>query len=224
MTRASGRPAPQSSIRSWAYLQDIVCATRGEKGSRVDVPDGVSTGVAREAELRTAAAIIGIRDIYFLDYIDGELEKIKPERIVDKVMKIMRQVQPEVVITFGPDGVSGHPDHIAIGKAAAAAFNRLAGKAGGPRKLYYVTIPQSVLPNAEEIGIATRPDEEVTTAVDITKYLDLKIEAIAAHRSQQDARDYSETLSLLKGSGILMNEYFYLASPETTGKETDLFV
>lgn len=202
---------------------DLVCATRGEKGSRVDVPDGVGTGVAREAELRSAAAIIGIRDIYFLDYTDGELEAVNRDRVKRKVMKILRQVQPEVVITFGPDGVSGHADHIAIGKAATAAFNSLAGKAGGPRKLYYVTIPQSVLPNAEEIGITTRPDEEVTTAVDITKYLDLKIEAIAAHRSQQDARDYSETLSLLKGSGILINEYFYLASPEITGKETDLF-
>ncbi len=202
---------------------DLVCATRGEVGTRLDVPEGTPTGVAREAELRAAAAIIGIRDIYFLDFIDGQLDRIKTSQIAAKIIKIMQKMQPEVVITFGPDGVSGHLDHIAVGKAATAAFNKLTKKSAGPRKLYYITIPDSVLPDAEEVGLSTRPDEEVTTAIETTDYLDVKIKAIATHRTQQDARDFSEMLSKIRGTGILMKEYYYLASAPDTRGETDLF-
>ena len=202
---------------------DLVCATRGEKGSRLNVPADIDTGTAREAELRSAAAIIGIRDIYFLGYIDGELDKASAEEVINKVLEIMRLVQPEIVITFGPDGITGHTDHVAIGKAAAKAFERLSAEGSGPRKLYYVTIPESAVPNSSELGIATRPDEQVTISIDITSYLDSKIQAIAAHASQQDTREFIEMLKDSRASGFAEKEYLYLASPRVSGKETDLF-
>ncbi len=62
------------------------------------------------------------------------------------------------------------------------------------RKLYYVTIPESVVPNADEYGITTRPDDEVSTTIDISNYLEVKIQAVAAHRSQQDSRQFAEML------------------------------
>lgn len=114
---------------------DLVCATKGEKGTRVDVPDNVSTGTVREAELKKAASIIGIRDIYFLEYMDGEVEKANKFEIKDKILIIMRKLDPEVVITFGPDGITGHPDHIAVGKAATRAFDSLDKNNGPKRKL-----------------------------------------------------------------------------------------
>jgi N-acetylglucosamine malate deacetylase 2 len=202
---------------------DLICATRGEKGSRVDVPANIDTGTAREAEVRAAAAIIGIRDIYFLGYIDGELNKADVEEVVNKIKDIIRRVQPEIVITFGPDGITGHNDHVAIGKAATKAFERLSVEESGPRKLYYVTIAASAVPNADDFGVATRPDEEVTISTDISDYLDSKIQAIAAHRSQQDAREFIKMLEESRESGFAEKEYLYLAIPGSTAKETDLF-
>jgi LmbE family N-acetylglucosaminyl deacetylase len=218
-----GPSGTTAKYRDLGIPTDLICATRGEVGSRLDVPEGVETGTAREAELRKAAAIIGIRNIYFLNFIDGQLDRLNPALITEKIIKIMQKIQPEVVITFGLDGISGHPDHIAVGKAATAAFHSLRKKGMGSGKLYYVTIPESVLPNAVAMGISTRPDKEVTTSIDIAQYLDLKIKAITAHASQQDARDFSEMLGRIKDTAFIMKEYFYRAYPEGINKETDLF-
>ncbi len=202
---------------------DLITATRGEKGSRLDVPDNVDTGTAREAELRAAAAIMGIRNIYFLDYVDGELYKASIDDVAGKIADIMRRVEPEIVITFGPDGISGHTDHITVGKAATRAFKQLTAEGKGPRKLYYVTIAASALPDAAEYGVATRPDEEINLATDIYKYFDSKIKALSAHRSQQDARDLIELFKEGEASGLRLKEYLYLAVPRNRHKETDLF-
>ncbi len=203
---------------------DLICATRGEKGTRVKVPKGIETGVARESELRTAAFILGIRSIYFLDYIDGELDKPGIEKIANKIKKIMQKVKPEVVITFGPDGITGHPDHIAVGKAATRAFDLLKGTPAAPRKLYYVTIPSSEWPDANESGVTTMPDDLITTTIDITGYLEQKIEAISAHRSQQDIYEFIEMLKSDPESTFAKKEFVYLTQPKTSQKETDLLV
>lgn len=135
----------------------------------------------------------------------------------------MRRVEPEIVITFGPDGISGHMDHITVGKAATKAFKKLTEEGKGPRKLYYVTIAASALPDADEYGVATRPDEEVTIAVDISKYFDSKIKALSAHRSQQDARYLIEMFQEGETAGFRQKEYLYLAIPRSSRKGKDLF-
>ena len=152
---------------------DLICATRGENGTRIEVPDGMDTGTAREAELRTAAGILGIRNIYFLDYTDGELEQVNFDEIINSVLVIMQQIQPGVIITFGPDGIIGHPDHIIIGKATTKAFEILTERAE-PAKLYYVAIPESIVAGHEEVGIVTMPDKMVTTSIDISGIVDLR--------------------------------------------------
>lgn len=205
---------------------DLICATRGEKGTRLGVPSDVDTATARETGLRVAASVMGIRDIYLLGYTDGDLEKADTVEVAGRVMNIMRKVQPEVVITFGPDGISGHPDHKAIGKATTTAFERLAESDDGPRKLYYVTIPESAVTeiNREDIeGVLTRPDEEVTTIIDISGYLDNKIQSLMAHSSQGDARWLVEVFRQAGESSWAGREYLYLAKPGNSGKETDIF-
>ncbi len=205
---------------------DLICATRGEKGTRLDVPPDVETATAREAELHLAAGVTGIRDIYLLGYTDGDLEKADTGEVTSRVMKIMRKVQPEVVITFGPDGISGHPDHKAIGTATTIAFEMLAESAGGPQKLYYVTIPESALAevgNEAIEGVITRPDDEVTTIIDISGHLDTKLRALAAHSSQQDARWLAEMFRQAGESSWTGKEFFHLARPGNPYKETDFF-
>jgi len=82
---------------------DLICTTRGEKGTRLDVGDNMRTGTAREAELRAAAGIIGIRDIYFLGYIDGELGKASTDEVTGEVLAIIRSLQPEVTAFYRLD-------------------------------------------------------------------------------------------------------------------------
>jgi len=205
---------------------DLICATCGEKGTRLDVPPDVDTATAREAGLRIAAGITGIRDIYFLGYMDGDLEKTDVGEVANRVMKIMQKVQPEVVITFGPDGISGHPDHKAISRATTVAFEMLTESGSGPRKLYYVTIPESALAeigNEDLDGIKTRPDDEVTTTINITGHLDTKIRALEAHSSQQDARWLAEMFRRAEEANWVGREFLYLAIPKGLRKETDIF-
>ena len=205
---------------------DLICATRGEKGTRLDVPPDVDTATARETGLRVAAGITGIRDIYFLGYLDGDLEKADTGEVANRVMKIMRKVQPEVVITFGPDGISGHSDHKAISKATTVAFEMLTESGSGPRKLYYVTIPESALNeigNEDLAGVKTRPDDEVTTMIDISGYIDTKIRALEAHSSQQDARWLAEMFRQAGRANWVGMEFFYLAKPKNSIKESDIF-
>lgn len=204
-------------------IVDLICATRGEKGNRLDVLGDIDLGDAREAELRAAAAIIKIRNIYFLGYIDGTMEKSNADEITNKVLEIMQQIRPEIVITFGPDGYTGHKDHVTIGEATTRAFNKVLATSIQPRKLFYVTIPESVVPNADEYGIYTRPDEEVTRTIDISSYLEVKIQAIATHRSQEDSRQFAEMLKQGKESLFANNEFFYLANDKDMVKGTDLF-
>ena len=95
----------------------LVTATRGERGRYGDPaespgPDVV--GRAREAELHAAARELGLREVQFLGYRDGELDQVEPAAAIERIVWHLRRVRPHVVVTFGPDGGYGHPDHIAI--------------------------------------------------------------------------------------------------------------
>jgi LmbE family N-acetylglucosaminyl deacetylase len=135
----------------------------------------------------------------------------------------MQRIQPEIVITFGPDGFTGHSDHVAIGQATTMAFNRFNANDSKKRKLYYTTVPESIVPNADEYGITTRPDEEITITIDISSFLDTKIQAVATHRSQEDSRQFAEMLRQDRDLPFTTKEFLYLANSEHPIKETSLF-
>jgi len=173
----------------------LVTATRGERGW-VGAPDQhpglAELGRIREAELRAAARALGLREVAFLDYVDGDLDRAVPAEAVARVAGHLRRVRPQVVLTFGPDGAYGHPDHIAIAQFTAAAIVRAADAnhvdaAGRPphavAKLYYqvVTAPEAAAYQAlfgelvmrvdgAERRAAIWPDWAVTTRVDATAH------------------------------------------------------
>lgn len=102
----------------------LVCATRGERGrfGNAEVrPAPGEVGRVREAELRAAARELEIKEVHFLDYIDKDLDQADPDEVIGRIVAHLRRVKPQVVVTFGPDGGYGHPDHIAISQFAAAA-------------------------------------------------------------------------------------------------------
>jgi LmbE family N-acetylglucosaminyl deacetylase len=114
----------------------VVSATRGDAGQIRDARAATrrTLGAVRERELRIACDRLGIQHAVCLDYGDGTLSEIAPETLAGDVARIIREFRPDVVITFGPDGAYGHPDHIAIGDATTTAF-AAAGTAAFPEQI-----------------------------------------------------------------------------------------
>lgn len=103
----------------------LLTATRGERGWAgvpATNPGLAGLGQLREAELRAAAQTLGVREVSFLDYIDGDLDQADPAEAIAKIVQHLRRVRPQVVVTFGPEGAYGHPDHIAISQLTTAAL------------------------------------------------------------------------------------------------------
>ena len=102
----------------------LLTATRGERGwprANEENPGLEKLGRIREAELRAAAAALGIRRVDFLDYVDGEVDRADPGEAIGRITGHIRRFRPQVVITFDAAGAYGHPDHIAVSQFASAA-------------------------------------------------------------------------------------------------------
>ena len=160
----------------------VLTATRGQAGSRGDPPlcAPEELPIVRENELRYACAALGIQPPILLDYQDGQLSEADPERIVSEILAVVRDVRPQIILTYGSDGVSGHPDHIAIGRFAAEAFRR----AEGVSALYTLAVPRSLAETLGMTQIHTVPDEAITLTVDVSTVWEAKMTAIRCHRTQ----------------------------------------
>ncbi len=143
------------------------CATRGEVGSASPehLAGHASTGDMRWSEMVCAAKALGLTDVIHLGYRDsgmpgspdnsaaGALAAAPLEEVTGRVVKVLREVRAQVVITFDPIGGYRHPDHIAIHQATVSAFHAAgdaaqfteAGPAYRPQKLYYTVFPQLML-------------------------------------------------------------------------------
>ena len=102
----------------------VVSATRGEAGQIRDAAVATRTGLgaAREAELREACARLGVQQVRFFDYIDGTLAGVDAATLRDQIGAVLDEFRPDVVVTFGPDGFYGHPDHVTMGALTTEAF------------------------------------------------------------------------------------------------------
>lgn len=92
---------------------------RGWKGTPRPAPEEIAR--RREAELHAAARVLGLRSVHLLGFADGDLAGAPEAHLVRAIARRIRGVTPDAVLTFGPDGLTGHPDHVAICHATAAA-------------------------------------------------------------------------------------------------------
>lgn len=229
----------------------LVCATRGERGwFESEGPDPGFEGVARirEAELRCAAENLGLHEVAFLDYIDGNVDQASPAEIIRKIVTQVRRIQPQVVVTFAPDGAYGHPDHIALSQFANAALVCAAdagfidAEAQTPHrvsKFYYMVDSMDVVDAANEAfgGISmdvdgvTRhhqgwEDWKITTVLDNKKYMDRVHKAVRCHKSQLPGYGPIGEWSVAELSKVFGVGHFYRAFSLVNGGrnvETDLF-
>ena len=105
----------------------VVCvtATRGELGVTDPVrwpPDHLAQ--IREAEMAECLRILGVREHQWLGYPDGECAEVDVAEAVKRLMTVLERVEPTTVLTFAPDGQTGHPDHIAVHRWIAEAVRR----------------------------------------------------------------------------------------------------
>jgi LmbE family N-acetylglucosaminyl deacetylase len=102
----------------------ILSATRGEMGQIRDsnIATRATLGAVREQELRNACSALGVQRVEFLDHVDSTLTDVGRAALAAELITVIDDVKPDIVITFGPDGAYGHPDHITIGDAATDAF------------------------------------------------------------------------------------------------------
>jgi LmbE family N-acetylglucosaminyl deacetylase len=195
----------------------VLSATRGEAGKSsipgLDTPERL--GAVREEELREAMAVLGVGDVRFLGYRDSGLEDRPPDplaltnaaiaEVAAAIATHLRDVRPRLVVTFGPDGIYGHPDHLHVHHAALRAIAAAAsvGEDGASHALwhtshlYFATAPReamlAMIADGEDrfdwmtpemkANLGT-PTAEITHVLDISPWADYKRAAIFAHRTQ----------------------------------------
>lgn len=186
----------------------VVCATRGD-GPDAQIKNEAATretlGQVRLQELACSCATLGIEAPRCLHYQDGAVVQVPLETAARDVARLIRELQPQIVITHDPGGGYGHPDHIAVSAFTTRAFELAADARVDlslpphhPAKLYYFALPRSFreqVPALRDrraeiggkvLGFVGVPDEQITTEVDIRDWLERKLAALACHRSQFD--------------------------------------
>lgn len=173
----------------------LITATKGEAGSLGNPPIATkeNIGKIREKELKKAAKILGVSQVIFLRFIDGTLHKISNKSLREKIFTILQRENPDIVVTFDKKGVSNHPDHIAVSKAATKAFYNFAKHKKEKVKLYHTVVPRSYIKKYKEVGLSYSafgemkgtPDHKVTTHVDINQEFEVKVKALKQHQTQK---------------------------------------
>ena len=228
----------------------LVTATRGERGwsgPPEDNPGLEALGLLREAELRAAAEILCLREVNLLDYIDGDLDQADPVEATAQIVAHVRRIRPQVIVTFGPDGAYGHPDHIAISQLSAAACVCAADSAYRPglgaahrvSKLYYLADTQELfdlyascagpmtmtVDGVQRIGIGWE-DWMITTRIDADAYWETAWQAFLCHVTQWAGYRPLEPILPEHHAAIIGVRSFYRAFSLVNGGralETDLF-
>ncbi|MYS13737.1 PIG-L family deacetylase [Streptomyces sp. SID4982] len=236
----------------------LVTCTDGRCG---DGPGGVKPGepghdpaavaLMRRHELEASCEVLGVSDLETLDYADsgmtgwpsndapGSFWRTPVEEGASRLAELMREYQPDVVVTYDENGFYGHPDHIQAHRITMAALELT----DLTPKVYWTTAPRSMMARfgelmrefqgdmpepdpAEAAALAEigLPDDEITTWVDTTPFSDQKYDALAAHASQ------GENIFFLKMGkerfGELMGMETFVRVRDTTGAptpENDLF-
>ena len=232
----------------------LVMATHGERGEQTippqpkSGPDLQAASKTRSTELHAAARVLGIHQVTFLDYVDGELDHAVPGEVVGRIVSQLRRIRPQVVITFGPDGTYGHPDHVAISQLTTAAvvsaadpayYDPLGLASHRVSKLYYQTTDNDLVRVFSSVfgelafqvdgvarGWVTWPDWAHSARIDATDYWRMALQAIRCHQSQAGLFGELECLPLEQQRQLWGQRTFYRAFSLVNGGrriEKDLF-
>jgi len=235
----------------------LVTATRGDRGRYFGHPPGSpehpgaeALGRLREQELRQAAAALGVARVEILEFGDQQLDRADAREAIAALVARIRDVRPQVILTFAPDGAYGHPDHIAVSQLATAAAVAAADACfvEGPRplgaphavsKLYYLAWNQAAfdvyqaafrklvtMVDGVERQATPWPDWAITTVIDTRKVWPIVWRAVSCHQSQVAAYAALAALSPAQQETLWGSQSYYRAfSLVNFGRrrESDLF-
>ncbi|MEU4817396.1 N-acetyl-1-D-myo-inositol-2-amino-2-deoxy-alpha-D-glucopyranoside deacetylase [Micromonospora aurantiaca (nom. illeg.)] len=247
----------------------LVTCTLGEEGE-IHVPALAQLGAAeadqlggyRIGELAAACAVLGVTDHRFLGgagrYRDSGMMGLATnehprafwqadlDTAAGYLVEVIREVRPQVLVTYDPDGFYGHPDHIQAHRVAMRAVELAAAEGIAPAKVYWTAMPRSVLDagletftessdnpfagieSADELPFGT-PDAEIAARIDGTDQHAAKEAAMRAHATQIPANSWLYSIAGNFGGEFMGVEYFTLAVGEKGpgagpyGWEDDLF-
>lgn len=176
---------------------ELLCLTNGENGmNSVAAETSGPVSSLRRTELESCCKTLGVNLLEVLDFPDSGLQKIKPVLLASAIARFLARRKPDIVITFGPDGMTGHPDHIATSRAATLAFDWASSFLPTSRLLYAGLSEQTVaglsnrlegrLDDATPLRLTGVPETELTIRVDIRQTAPIKWAALNCHRSQAD--------------------------------------
>ncbi|GAA1816281.1 N-acetyl-1-D-myo-inositol-2-amino-2-deoxy-alpha-D -glucopyranoside deacetylase [Luedemannella flava] len=250
-------------------LVTLVTCTAGEEGE-IHVPSlaGLAAAEAdqlggyRVSELHAACAALGVTDHRFLGgagrYRDSGMMGLDTnkhprafwgadlEAAAGQLLEIIREVRPQVVVTYDDNGFYGHPDHIQAHRVTMRAAELAADEGIAPAKIYWSTIPRSVMeagmahfagssdnPFAEiehvdDLPFGT-PDDEIAAEIDGTDHADAKLAAVRAHATQIPPTSWLFSIAGNFGGEFVGMEHYTLAvgrkgpGSGKYGWETDLF-
>ncbi|WP_019010223.1 PIG-L deacetylase family protein [Deinococcus aquatilis] len=222
----------------------LVCLTRGEAGRNTDPALGElnleqrDLAQLREAELRESCLRLGIDPPIFLGYHDsGRNERLRrddplatinadPLEMEAKVLTVVAQVQPQVMLGFDPHGIYGHPDHLVAHRLVAAVFAR-SGSVGIPvARLYYTVQTHTemrLLQNGRGLGVLSGLDPEtyavceatIAARIDISLQAERKRRALSAHRTQTGPLSTLGNLTEMQWQALSSSETFSLGGSRT---------
>ena len=212
----------------------LVTMTRGGAGlwNGRDAGDLRRLTDIRELELRDAAAELGVGFLETFDYPDGALEKVEEVeavryRFVGDLVRCLRAHRPQVVVTFGPEGGYGHPDHKVVSRVTAEAFARSGDPSAyeleafafgvlpwSPSKLYFQTATTMAV---ESLKLPPQPP--ITTRIAIKGFEEAKVRAFSHHRTQ--AQEWEPLRKFIEAQGSV--EVFSLVGGTPDLLEDDLF-
>ena len=209
----------------------VFSATRGEKG-KLNLPQPMTEeelGRLREHELEDAARILGIDQLYVWNYPDGAVDQAPQDELLSVVLDVIRSFEPFTVVTFSPEGGTGHRDHVAMHRIATRAFHEAQKTmARPPKELYYRAVPAKILPELtayrsqrqrteghyHENLVAEHNGDDDLVRIDITPVLGIKERAALAHASQAPQRFLNRSRSIPSiPDEFWVSEYFYRAWP-----------
>jgi LmbE family N-acetylglucosaminyl deacetylase len=178
----------------------VISLTRGEQGfiSHPNLATLETLGIVRESELHAACEKLGVTAVECFDYPDGSLAWVDAKEIENVLSERIEHWQPEIIITFGSEGLYWHPDHIAVHELTKVAVSSLQ-KEGFSSSIYYATFPEDHMTrlaqrlksrglnfsawglNPNAFGV---PSSTITTCLDVRQFLDAKLGALNCHRTQ----------------------------------------
>jgi len=169
----------------------LVTATRGDAGRVGDPPlcSREALPAFREAELRRAADLLGISEVHLLDYQDKQLADAPVDQIRKELVAHIRRHRPHLVITFDPNGMNGHSDHVATARftmdaVAAAADPRWVTEATRPHRVQRLLWTAPVPPWEVTRSVDLDREPGVDFLIDVAQHRSAKAAALRAHRSQ----------------------------------------